>query len=508
MKVEANSFIRFVYPFLFDASDFAQRVAHVDAFRWADLGPVWEKKTFPERELLPHVARFLNPGEGDVPTVRLWQVAPKVLQSPGGLGGGAKNPGADWCFVQGSGQRSKETRFAIEDCQLTLFHSGVGFLSVRIRPEATDVPDWLDFLHYFRYLRRERNAVKAVRRVGFDQQLRQPVVEDYFPALAGGHREASVKPSRCFDEVVEGLLRTAAGADERGPWWYEVFLSHQAVPYAVLFVAGAPSDETDRQRLLYKLHNFFHAGEGENPAPGELVPDQPHLLPYADGQWFLFSLDGGSFVAFDPPRTPFFGQTLPEHLDGEYLLLFLLALQQRFALMSLSEQVTRRWLPAPQQPDDPARRERIFRRIRDALLSFTARGYFAQVMQRRHHHRCYLRWQETFQIERLYREVSDEVRDMHQYLQMEKTERIERLAEQERDQSARTAKTLNILAAFLLLPSLVLSFLDAVGNESWVRAWCGLLLALVAGSLLMIALQRRWFTRSTWRTKASHDGPD
>jgi cation transport ATPase len=159
---------------------------------------------------------------------------------------------------------------------------------------------------------------------------------------------------------------------------------------------------------------------------------------------------------------------LPEHLDGEYLLLFLLALQQRFALISLSEQVT----------------------------------------QRRHHHRCYLRWQETFQIERLYREVSDEVHDMHQYLQMEKTERIERLAEQDREQSVRTEKTLNILAAFLLLPALVLNFLSAVGNQSWVRVWCGLLLALAAGSLLMIALQRRWFTCSTWRKKSSRDGSD
>jgi hypothetical protein len=142
MKVEANSFIRFVYPFLFDAGDFGLRVAHVDAFQLADLGPLWEKKRFPERELLPHVARFLNPGERDVPTVRLWQVAPKVLQSPGGLGGGAKNPGADWCFVRGSGQGAKQTRFAIEDCQLTLFHGGVGFLSVRVRPEVDDVPNW------------------------------------------------------------------------------------------------------------------------------------------------------------------------------------------------------------------------------------------------------------------------------------------------------------------------------------------------------------------------------
>ncbi len=72
-------------------------------------------------------------------------------------------------------------------------------------------------------------------------------------------------------------------------------------------------------------------------------------------------------------------------------------------------------------------RERAFGRIRLLLLSFTARGYFAQVMQRRHHHRCYVGWQETFQIPRLYEEVNQEVRSIHEYLLIRKTAQVERL---------------------------------------------------------------------------------
>jgi hypothetical protein len=46
-------------------------------------------------------------------------------------------------------------------------------------------------------------------------------------------------------------------------------------------------------------------------------------------------------------------------------------------------------------------------------------------MQREHHHRCYRQWHQVFQIEELYQEVNDEVRDMYEYTLMQQTRRLE-----------------------------------------------------------------------------------
>jgi hypothetical protein len=185
--------------------------------------------------------------------------------------------------------------------------------------------------------------------------------------------------------------------------------------------------------------------------------------------WFVFSLEGGAFVAFNAPETDFFRRELPVHLQREYFLLFLLPLHQRFTLISLSQQVSENWLSG-----DERGRIRAFESIRVTLLEFMARGYFSQVMQREHHHRVYRRWQETFQLDRLYQEVSDEVREMHEFLQMRQSERLER--------------RLNFLTFVIGIPALLFSFLSIniyriTTNEEGLSLWLALVLAFFAFSV-------------------------
>ena len=499
MKVFEHSFARFVYPFLFEAESFPQRVESVDAATYKAGKTIWTKQRFPEGELLPHVARYLNPPQGTPPTARLWQMDPNAAQSLEGLGA---MRGVEWFLVH---RRRAETPFTLDDVQLVLFRVGVGFLTVKASPKSTELDDWLDFLHYFRFIRRPRSvSLHAKKRTGIDAN-KQPVFEDYFPPLAGGLPEGRKRPP-VFGDVVDGLLRSGEVEGETGAWWSEVFIANQTLPYVVLLVDGV--SEQEQYRLLYKLHNSFHSKEGEHPAPEDLRPDQEHLLGYADRQWFVFSLDGGAFVACDPPDSDFFRINLPQHLDTQYLLVFLLALHQRFALMGLSEQVTKHWLvehAAASDADTQASREWVFRRIRDLLLSFTARGHFTQVMQRRHHHRCYLKWQETFQVDQLFQEVNDEVRDMHGYLLMEKTERIERLSEErkqqaeqqrqemedraqeEADRAKRVEERLNLLAAFFAVPALILALLEVLGPDP---AWPWVILGLGLGAVGAFSLKK------------------
>ena len=124
---------------------------------------------------------------------------------------------------------------------------------------------------------------------------------------------------------------------------------------------------------------------------------------------------------------------------------------------------------------------KIFERIRDRLLEFTARGYFAQVMQREHHHRVYRRWQEVFQLERIYQEVNDEVREMHEYLQTRQMRELER--------------RLNTLSVLLGIPALVSAFLSIYDFTVGKGLPLAVLLGIVAFAFLLGYLFWLWLSQ-------------
>lgn len=433
MKVYAQaSFIRFVYPFLFDGSTLSERKQSIERSEWKGNEQerkfrVWRLVRFPKDDLLAHVERYLNPPEGKPPTALLWQMDGNAFQSPSGLGSSAS-----WKMTVGN---RRQIDFQLTNVQIALFRIGVGFLTIETNLNSDSVDDWLDFLHYFRFAGGQRSVqLKAQRRTGKDQ------FEPYFPPPAGG-TEKHPEGVGTFMEILSAVMQTAKLTKESERWWREVFIPNQLIPFAVLYVDDQNATEEQIAKLLYRVRNFFPSSREIAPSKEDLNLDNPSLLPYADKMWFVFAQEGSAFVAFNAPPTDFFRRELPAHLRNQYFLLFLLTLHQKFALMNLSQEVSEHWLTG-----NLKERTQTFERIRNDLLDFTARGYFAQVMQRDHHHRVYRKWQETFQLEQLYREVSDEVREMHEFLLAEQTRRLE--------------QRLNQLGAFIGLPALVLSFLS------------------------------------------------
>jgi len=442
MRVDQKiSFVHFTLPFLFEPSEFERRK---DAFEKASMKtkggqtcPVWEKTRFPSDDLLEHVSNYLNPPEGKPATAHLWKLNDE-LQDFFGLGNRA-----DWFLTNTErriqipfqfGELGKGT-FAV---QLSLFRVGVGFVTVRLKVKSEKVDDWLNFLDDFRFAKGQRGAfVRAEKRTGFDQSTRQPIISPFFPEPALEQGETAGDKHEFF-AILKALLRTGS-FDGEEDWWREVFVRYQLIPYAALFINEA--DERDIPELLYRVRNFFAAYREINPSDDDLRLDHPALLPYAKNQWFICTLEGGAFVAFNAPQTEFFRTELPNRLKEQYFLLFLLAQHQRFALIRLSQEVSEHWLRGSEKE-----RVKIFEQIRNDLLEFTARGYFSQVMQRERHHRCYRKWQEVLMVEQLYQEVSNEVREMHEILQSRRSQRLE--------------ERINLLTAFFAVPALVLSFLS------------------------------------------------
>jgi hypothetical protein len=338
-----NSFLLFLYPFHFDGNGYSSQLARVEALKGPTKGSdakVWIKHEFAEDDLLPHVARYLNPEDGVSPTARLWHMDNTSLRSTAFLGAGA-----EWKLSTPHG----DLPFAIESLQLALFRAGLGFLTLRIHLQADAVADWQNFIHYFRFMRRPHDVKLNVRRrTGIDPETREPILEDYHPAIIPRVNEDAkdrglspgegLVPNLVMGEIVNALLRMARSDNTDQDWWREVFIPGQLIPFVSLFVNELP--EGAAPSLLYKMRNFFHPLQGENPAPEDVRADHHSLLPYAERQWFTFSLDGGAFVGADVPDTQFFRQTLSDHLRDQYYLLFLLVQHQRFVLMGLSQQVS------------------------------------------------------------------------------------------------------------------------------------------------------------------------
>jgi hypothetical protein len=408
-------------------------------------------------------------------------------------------------FRLGELAKGSQKQFSI---QLALFADGVGFLTVRAKPKSEQIDDWLTFLSVFRYVRGQRtNGVRAQKRRR-DPSTNLVRETPFFPEPAGGVTDGNHSDgSGYFNQLLEALLGTARLHDNEGEWWTEVFIPEQTLPFATLFIDDISQAEIPQ--LLYRVRNFFTPLQGSNPAPEDLRLDNSSLIPYALNQWFVFSLDGGAFVACDAPPTPprdraFFRDTLPDHLRDQYFILFLIVLQQRFLLMSLSQQVAGVWPKVKDQANVEA-----FEPIRDASLEFAARGMFTQVMQREHHHRCYRKWQETFQIKELYEEVRNEVHEMHDFLQMKRSQQTLRLAEEHQKRLAEKAEAdaaherriewrFKFVGLVFGVPALIIGFLgiNLVGittPNDGISIWKALAFSFgsgIVGGLLMLLIGR------------------
>ena len=483
----AASFVRLVHPFLFDSASFLERCRAVEGATWSgDRGAftVWEANPpeQPEWHLLPHVARYVASDGGDTEAgagARFWRLQSAALESRAGL-----LNSATWTAIWHRG----EERFRLEGVELLLFGVGVGVLTLCTRPRSAHPDLWHDFIHFGRYLRGP-SAIK-IRVV---RQTRSGSEEPFFPDPAGGSARFDPQGRGYLGEIVTALVSTATVVGEGADWFEKTFASSLLIPYAALYVDGLPGDETPER--VYRARNLFYAAQLLHPSEEDRRLDgHPALLPFGSRIWLACSVEGGTFLAFDAPQHDFWRKRLPDHLANEYFLLFLLALHQRLALMALSDEVAGGWPMTPRGNNDE-RRERAFREIRDRLLAFTARSYFAQVMQREHHHRVYRRWLEVFQIERLYTEVSAEVREMFEYSLLLRTERIATLqqeaAERDRARQERVAlleRRLGQLAFIFGAPGLVVGFLGATGGVEWTTALELTLAGLLVGIVSLLAV--------------------
>lgn len=484
------SLLTFVYPFVFAAEnseDLAETVGKAvanieNATRLSRDGTssskVWEIKDVPTEDWLPHVANYLNVNaelESADPTIYLWTMANSYLTAANGLD--AKHPLE---MVLRRGAHEKAIAFTITEVDFILFQLGVAFVVVRLRPVSDDPAAWLDFQSFARFTTLKRG--KAIRRqAGPNIDANAPC----FHAMAGqavdNQRPRLLPGEAVLDDLLQAILAAPLLDEGKKIPIRPIFLPGRMIPHSVIFLQESAGDAASLQReeFLYKVHRCFHSQQTYHPAAEDLPCQPPWFYPYAKDHWFHFSLEGGGFVGFNAPATEFFRTDLIDHLHKQYFLLFVIALQQRFVLMALSDDVARHWKPMRNRKDRTTLRP-IFEDIRERLFDFTSRGYFVQVVQRDNHHRCYQHWQEKFQIAELYEEVCTEVREMSEYLTDLDNKHRER----------QVSNLAALLSVMIGAPALSLAFWS-ININGWtvdkdgLDLWCAL--ACVAGTGLAIA---------------------
>ncbi|HEX9962240.1 MAG TPA: hypothetical protein VGB00_15005, partial [Pyrinomonadaceae bacterium] len=145
----------------------------------------------------------------------------------------------------------------------------------------------------------------------------------------------------------------------------------------------------------------------------------------------------------------------------------------RFALINFSTRIGENWFGRADE-----QRISAFEQIRDDFFDFAARGYFVQVMQREHHHRCYCRWQEIFQVEHFYQNVRHKIGEMHEHLQTRRTEQIKNLTKKNNELIEAQERQINLLSVLLALlfglPALIIGFLGINLNHITIQGGDGL----------------------------------
>jgi len=368
-------------------------------------------------------------------------------------------------------QRKMHVPFRFISVNLLMFQVGIGFLVIEARPESYEPSQWFDFIHAFRFIGGGRGT-----RVYASRVLDDGNEEAFFPGIVNGANTESDGSGRVAD-LIDGMLASGGLKTDITRWWRDVFIAGQAIPNASLFFED--SDPEDDASHVYRLRNLFHSSQDLRLGPSDRDLSHDKLLMYVDRQWFVVSLDGVHFISFDPPDTPFFDSTLPGHLKKHYLHILIMALHQRFKLMEFSEEAARHWSGA-----STPNRVAAFERLNQEILSFRAQGLFAQIGQRDHLHRFYCKLHQVFEIEKQYLEVSEEVRDMHDYMQVAQAKRLE--------------GRLNLLAVGLGIPGLVLGFLginmlDVTSSEG--LRWWGAALITVGASGILGFLGLKWLQK-------------
>lgn len=399
-----ETWTRFLYPFLFTrgrAADtqstgqifmdqLVESPAHQD---------VWRSAPFEAREvdnMLPFVRQYLSP-----PEYQRFQMTDERRQ-----------PSAIFHFAA---HQAPPLGFQISDIALHVFFNGVAILSLEVRPLPAG-PD-------------EPLTIQRVQRVNA-----------HLASLASGAPFVLANEGPDAPAGSEGFhLRTFMAAERAAT--IRDLLSHlidsfreDASPLSVapspmvdrfLPVYGAallrPSRQHSIEVLDRKFYEFaqhhltilrktFPPNDISHFSQIHLGDNAHHYMPYHN-VIHSQTLDGGFILAYDNGLPHFSGAPAPamQSFRTSYFFMMLIPLHQRLSILRYT-------MASAAMVDVQPDRGADLRRLREAIYEFTTRCYFSQASMSEERNHIYQRWQQAFEVTRMYDELKEQVHDIDNYL--------------------------------------------------------------------------------------------
>lgn len=387
---------------------------------------LWEpEKELPDSEImrnlmLPYVAGQLLPSKEGI--CRAWRLQSMFQEAP-------------WYLMLAN--QEPLFLFSAESIRFMLYTFGIGLLEITLEPQQElSLGIWLEMLHF---LRGEGEATFQIQ---------------------GQHPPFAGKESR---------FTLASFARQVLPIGEALYVRDRFIPYSYTFVREVPIEKSHEKEILYRIRSFFPPSRAVYmPEYGSLFLNRHNTLPYAQNSYFVASLEGMGYVAFNPSEQ--FATDVRASLRSIYLMIFRLVLLQHFYLLHLSQDVLKNWSSSAYF----ARKVKIFRYTMHQYLNFISTALISQIFHRERHHRVYIFIQRAMEIPRLHRRVYNSLREVSGYIEEENLRHLQRL--------------INAFGILIGVPSVAFAFLSinifGITSKDEGIAWEWALLVLV-GSLIL-----------------------
>lgn len=479
--IGTNSKINFIFPFSFLSNDCDLLVKKIESEKWEGRNsdyPVWqpyEITKLPDIALLPSVSNFLDPNsESPLFNAGAWILSNQALTSmKSGLGGRK----IKWIYQSGN----KEYEFFFLDIHLFLFKTGVGFLGFQISlPENSHSDLWLDFLHFFRFSGgpRAQGCFIHARRIDDSQP--------FVPAFLKGKANLEVGSFELKDLISSLLDINSCETSKKNNWWQEIYIKDYLIPY--FYINATIDEEVKRNAFLYRLDSFLTSKSLAQMDENSYQYINNRSLYIWKDHCFIFNIEGGGLVSINTPDNVFFKNVLPDHIMKHYYVLYLIALQQKFFITSLSAKIANSWLIARSIQSDNQKYLRFlhdtFTELQDLLLLFSTIGYFSQIMYSQHHHDVYVKWVEILGIDQMYQGVKNEVEYIFNYISAENEKNQQKF-------NKRLETLVQGVSTIIGFPVFAISIMDIISNQkiSVIEIWRTILLGTLIGTVVFVAIQ-------------------
>lgn len=515
--VEAH-FVRFVFPFRFDARNRARFRRLLELINGLDLGrlsermplappfmhsigraadrrvhPVWRAAGEGEppvtEDFFPYIRRLLGCGDidghgADAPHNGLWVLSDHAVNALSGAFG-TRGDGLRLRISAAASRRmgrpnASHIRFVVDGAILHLFGTGTGCLELRLQyPEANNSAGGCDVI---------LEANSALSR--FTVRDRENPAVDWKPDVGEAGGEGATGSMASLGAMALALcpFLDEAGSDDAIAIplsWSRLFT------YSVLQVSSSGSDRTEWERLAFRICRKYTTDY--HPSTAEM---KGHVIHPFDDVTHAMSIEGGCAIANtgfgsgngDGSGPGSFFRTFASRAGASYWLLALLAYQEFETLLWITQEGARDVDYANPGPDDL----QWLRQHLETLLEFRHRFRFSSVSRISMHNQIYSRWREVLTLDGLLEEATADSSLTSQYLNRTADERF---ASHGRRQTALGM----FFGGAILLSGLLGMNLREIQDLS-VRSWQLWLITLgVAGGSWLLY---RWYMRSLeWRPR-------